>query len=62
MQERHIPKRKWGGRLLLSLSVLLPLLLFAGCGGGGGGGDTVSQAPSTEGVWDQMQWDQKNWQ
>ncbi len=46
-----------------TMLALLALLVLYGCGGGGGGGgDTVSQAPSTEGVWDQMQWDQKNWQ
>lgn len=43
---------------LRTLTGLL-LLLLASCGGGGG---DDAQRQSSEGVWDQMNWDEKNWQ
>lgn len=49
---------------LLRIVCVIALLGLAACsgGGGGGGGNNSSGTTSTAGVWDQMNWDNKNWQ
>jgi hypothetical protein len=44
--------------LLTVLIVSLTLFAITGCGGGGGGSSSTT---GTAGVWDQMNWDDSNW-
>lgn len=51
------------------LRLAIHVILFFGfavvltaCGGGGGGGDAPADPPSTEAIWDQSNWNEKNWQ
>lgn len=43
-------------RVFGSLVIAILLFCFSGCGGGGGGSSTTSSN------WDQLVWDQGNWQ
>lgn len=45
-------------RWLVSVIVMLALGAISGCGGGSGGGDGAGAGDS----WDEMQWDEGNWQ
>ena len=47
-------------RRLRLLLAFLALVCLGSCGGGGGGGGGSSPTPA--GTWDQMVWDQSNWQ
>lgn len=48
-----------------SIPAALGLLALAACGGGGGGsggGDSSQPPASSAAVWDQTNWNEKNWQ
>jgi hypothetical protein len=49
-------------RQLLAIPALLALLALCACGGGNGGGDNSPPSSSSAGVWNQMNWNEKNWQ
>ena len=51
---KHLVKR-WPAAVFLTFALSL-----TACGGGGG--DPAPEPPATEAVWDQSNWNEKNWQ
>jgi hypothetical protein len=49
-------------RRFVTICAASALLGFAGCGGGSKPSGPSPVPTSSSGVWDQMSWDQKNWQ